>query len=187
LPLLSRIGDSIRSLSRLQRELWILGIALLLGLLIVPAIIWLGGTVVLGQYAGGPTVFSLLKNFFQQLASGSLAFWTVALGPYVLILVARLLVGALRGAPRQERAAAAPPAPTKRQAPPSGRRAPTLGAMPPASGPQQPPRRPPPPTQSNRAPPAPQPTRGAPQQQPNRASPQQSATGRRTPFIKSID
>jgi hypothetical protein len=121
LRLLSRTGDSIRSLSRLQRELLILGIGLVLGMLVVPATIWLGGTLVLGPYAGGKTLFSLLGNFFKALGGGAPAFWAVALGPYALILLARLLVAVLRGTPDNE-AAAAPPAPVRRQSPSPARR-----------------------------------------------------------------
>jgi hypothetical protein len=179
LGLLSRIGTSFGSLSRLQRELLFLGTGLVLGLLVIPAIIWLGGTLVLGPYAGGGTIFSLIANFFKALVNGAPAFWLVALGPYVLILVARLLAATLRrpGAANKE-AATQTPAPAKRQAAPppqatGAKRAPPTRTAPTLSA--EPPR----PAEPQRRPPAP-PNRSSPQ-------PQQPSGGRRTPFIKSID
>ena len=170
----SRIGEFVRSLSRIQRELAILGIAVILGFLVMPAATWLIGMVVFKTYAGGNTVFSMYGNFYKALSKGAPVFWIVALGPYALILVARLLVFAFRGRSSEEKAE--PPAQPKRRAPqmsderrappPEGRRAPPPEARRPAP-------------QPNRAPPA------APSQ-PTRKPPSKPGE-RRTPFIKSID
>jgi hypothetical protein len=78
------------------RELFMLVVALLVGALVVPLLIWSGGQLVLGPYArdaaglrtGGP--FALLADFFHGLAVGSPGYWIVLLGPYVLYLVLRI-------------------------------------------------------------------------------------------------
>ena len=87
-----------------RRELLILGIALAGGLILMPFLIWLIGNRVLGPYthgqepgAGGP--MRLLGDFFAGLAHGSIIFWCVALGPYILIWFVRLLYGLLRSTP----------------------------------------------------------------------------------------
>jgi hypothetical protein len=163
LGLFSRVGDSVRSLSRVQRELIFLSISLVLGLFVIPAAIFLVGSAVLGPYAGGGNLAALLKNFYKALGDGAPSFWLVAAGPYVLIQLLRLLVFMLWGKPPAERTEAAP---QPRRAPPAeGRRvAPTIGGAPQ-------PRRAPPQT------PAPQ--------QPRRPAP--TSNVRKTPTIKSID
>jgi len=67
-----------------RRELLTLLLCLALGLLLVPVLIWLVGTSTLGAYTnGGP--FSLWRDYLAGLLHGSLAFWLVALGPYVAV------------------------------------------------------------------------------------------------------
>ena len=65
----------------LTRELLTLGLCLVLGLLLMPVLIWLVGKAELGPYANGG-LGSLLGDYYVTLAKGSLAFWLVALGPY---------------------------------------------------------------------------------------------------------
>src|ERR1700748_3180594 len=87
----------------LRRELLVLGVALLCGLVLVPLAIWMVGNRILGPYthgvepAGGP--MRLLGDFFDGLAHGSVIFWCVGLGPYLLISVARLFWGAVTHSP----------------------------------------------------------------------------------------
>lgn len=167
MALSSRFGDFVRSLSFLQRELALLGIGALLGFVVMPALTWAIGTAVFGKYAGGGSVFSLYGNFFKALGQGTLSFWMVAFGPYVLILVFRLLLAALRG-PSSDKESDTP-APPKRRAPLTAdeKRSPVPEARKPAREP-------------NRAPPS------RPATQPNRKAPPKPGE-RRTPFIKSID
>jgi len=75
----------------LRRELILLGVALLLGLLIVPVLIDLLGPRALGPYAGGG-LGGFLEHFYRGLGSGGSGFWIVALGPYVMIWLVRVLV-----------------------------------------------------------------------------------------------
>ena len=84
--------DSIRSFyqsgGRLRRETVVAGLALLVGLLIMPLLIWVAGRLSLGSYANG-SVFALLKDFTGGLAAGELAYWIVLFGPYALLLIVR--------------------------------------------------------------------------------------------------
>jgi hypothetical protein len=71
-----------------RRELILLGVGLILGLLLVPILIDLLGPRALGPYAGGG-LGAFLGHFYRGLGSGGLGFWMVALGPYVMILLVR--------------------------------------------------------------------------------------------------
>ena len=89
---------------RVRIELLILGIALFCGFVAIPLAIWLVGNRILGPYMhgqdasnGGP--MRLLGDFFTGLGHGSLAFWCVVIGPYVIVSLARLLYLFLRSAP----------------------------------------------------------------------------------------
>jgi hypothetical protein len=82
-----------------RRELMILVILLAFGLFIVPLLIWVVGRGVLGPFAdGGP--FELLVDFFNGLRTGSLVYWAVALGPYLMVMVLRGLWHFARAADR---------------------------------------------------------------------------------------
>ncbi len=81
-----------------RRELVILAVALGFGVLVVPPLLWLAGSRGLGPYAGGG-MGALVESFFRGLAGASLAFWIVALAPYLITLVVRALVGIARGFP----------------------------------------------------------------------------------------
>jgi hypothetical protein len=83
----------IRELSRTQRELLVFGAALLVGLLVMPLLIWLVGSRVLGPYIHGENLkagpWSLFADYVVGLAHGSSVFWAVALGPAGLLLLVR--------------------------------------------------------------------------------------------------
>ncbi|HVO00433.1 MAG TPA: hypothetical protein VMT49_10360 [Steroidobacteraceae bacterium] len=71
------------------RHEWIAaGICLAIGLLLMPVLIWLVGSSRLGPYANGG-LFALWRDYVVALAHGSLAFWLVALGPYVALWLLR--------------------------------------------------------------------------------------------------
>lgn len=70
------------------RGLRLVGIALAVGFLAAPPLIWLTGRGLFGPYANGG-LFSLWADFFGLLAAGSLAAWVVALAPLALVLIAR--------------------------------------------------------------------------------------------------
>jgi hypothetical protein len=81
----------------LRRELIVLAAALVFGLLAAPPLVWVVGSRALGPYAGGG-IGSFLASFYRGLASGTFGNWMIALGPYLLALVLRALLGIGRGA-----------------------------------------------------------------------------------------
>jgi hypothetical protein len=87
-----------------RRELLFSGIALACGLILMPVLIWLVGNRVLGPYTHGQEPgagpMRLLGDFYVGLGHGSVIFWSVALGPYVLLWFVRILYALLRSAPR---------------------------------------------------------------------------------------
>jgi len=86
-----------------RRELIMYGLALLLGLVGMPFLIWYVGNRLLGPYTRGPNQhagpFALLADFFAGLFHGSAVFWAVALGPAALLLLLRLFVLLVRALP----------------------------------------------------------------------------------------
>lgn len=89
------------NIATLRRELLWLLIALPIGVLLLPPLIWLVGSHVFGPYAGGNTR-DLVDHFFRGLGQGQQAFWIIALGPYVVLLALRLTLGAVRATRRQD-------------------------------------------------------------------------------------
>jgi hypothetical protein len=90
---------------RTRREVALFGGALAVGLLAVPLLIWLMGHRILGPYTHGDDPrgmgpLALYGDYFSGLAHGWLSYWTVALGPAVLLLLARLWLTLLRRLPR---------------------------------------------------------------------------------------
>lgn len=88
-----------------RREVAFFGGALALGLLVIPLLIWLVGHQVLGPYTRGDSPhgmgpLALYGDYFSGLAHGWLGYWTVALGPAVLLLLVRLWLTLLRRLPR---------------------------------------------------------------------------------------
>lgn len=100
---LTQLRDSYEALSRTRRELIILGVALLFGLVAMPLLIWVVGSHVLGPYTHGQDAhagpFALLGDFFVGLAHGSAVFWSVALGPAALVVLLRLFARGVRALP----------------------------------------------------------------------------------------
>lgn len=90
---------------RTRREAAFFGGALALGLLLIPLLIWIVGHRVLGPYTRGDDPrgrgpLALYGDYFSGLAHGWLGYWTVALGPAVLLLAARLWLSLLRRLPK---------------------------------------------------------------------------------------
>lgn len=80
---------------RLIRELVIGGSAILVGLLVAPLLIYMMGHASLGAYAHGGAA-RLFADYFTGLGHGAPVFWAVALGPYVMFLLVRLIYSAAR-------------------------------------------------------------------------------------------
>jgi len=85
--------------------LLIFGIALACGLLAIPLLIWVVGNRILGPYThtqdptAGTGPMRLLADYFGGLAHGSIIFWCVAVGPYILVTLARALYALVRSPP----------------------------------------------------------------------------------------
>ena len=91
--------------TRPRREMALFGGALVLGLLVIPLLIWIVGHRTLGPYTRGDDPhglgpLALYGDYFAGLAHGWLGYWVVALGPVVLLLLARLWIALLRRLPR---------------------------------------------------------------------------------------
>jgi hypothetical protein len=93
---IGRAWTRYRRLEGGQRELATFALTLAFSLFVLPLLIWFAGKYFLGDYvrtpggstSGGP--FSLWVDFLGGLVSGSLGYWTVLLGPYVILLALRL-------------------------------------------------------------------------------------------------
>jgi hypothetical protein len=91
--------------TRARREMILFGCALALGLLVIPLLIWIVGHRSLGPYTHGDDPHglgpvALYGDYFAGLAHGWLGYWVVALGPAILLLLARLWFALLRRVPR---------------------------------------------------------------------------------------
>ena len=87
------------NIATVRRELLWLLIALTVGILLLPPLIWLVGSHVFGPYAAGNNR-DLVDHFFRNLGQGQPAFWIVALGPYLAILTLRLTLAGIRAVRR---------------------------------------------------------------------------------------
>jgi hypothetical protein len=92
--------------TRTRREAVLFGGALAFGLLVIPLLIWIVGHRTLGPYTQGDDPhgrgpLALYADYFTGLARGWLGYWAVALGPAVLLLLARLWLALLRRLPRE--------------------------------------------------------------------------------------
>lgn len=77
--------------TRLRRELILAGICLVLGLVVLPALIYLVGTQLLGVYGGGPHIGSFYGDFFRNLFSATPRTWFIVVAPYLALWLLRLI------------------------------------------------------------------------------------------------
>jgi hypothetical protein len=91
----AKLTSAFGSLGRPVRELALLALGLLIGLLAMPLLILIAGTASLGPYANGG-YSALLGDFLGELAQGSLASWIVLASPYLILSLLRLLRLTLR-------------------------------------------------------------------------------------------
>jgi hypothetical protein len=88
------------NLVTVRRELLWMLIALVVGVLLLPPLIWLVGSRVFGPYAGGGSR-ALVSHFFTGLGQGRAALWLVALGPYLVISALRITLAGMRAVRRE--------------------------------------------------------------------------------------
>lgn len=92
---LVRARDQYFALPRFQFEAVTLGLAVLVGLLVMPALIYLAGHLALQGYAhGGP--FALYFDFFKGLFHLQASHWLVVAGPFVFLSLFRIFRWILR-------------------------------------------------------------------------------------------
>lgn len=71
-------------------EAWLAAGLIGFGLLVLPALIYLVGTLLLGAYGGGEHLGSFYGDYFRDLVSTPQT-WALVLGPYLLVQLARLI------------------------------------------------------------------------------------------------
>jgi hypothetical protein len=92
----SKISSRLGLTSRWARELWMTGIALLVGFALMPVLIFFAGSSLLGRYEGA-SVQRIYGSVYHGLEAGSVASWIVLLGPYGLYLIFKGLRSWWRG------------------------------------------------------------------------------------------
>jgi hypothetical protein len=90
-----RARDSYYSQPRPIFEAMTLGLALLVGLLVMPSLIYLAGRLTLREYANGG-VFALYFDFFKGLFQLRPSCWIVVAGPFVFLTLVRVFRLVLR-------------------------------------------------------------------------------------------
>jgi hypothetical protein len=85
----TRARDYYFSQSRAKFEAITFGLTLLVGLFIMPALIYLAGRYALMAYANGG-VFALYSDFFKGLFELRQSCWIVAAGPYLILSMIRV-------------------------------------------------------------------------------------------------
>lgn len=87
--------DAYRAQPPLVREALVALIALVVGITLMPLGVYYTGVETLGSYSEGG-LWRFWGDFFKGLARGGLSWWTLALGPYVLLLFVRAARAAFR-------------------------------------------------------------------------------------------
>lgn len=113
--------------SRLRTEALLAVGLLVFGVAVLPALIYLTGVVLLGDYPGGTHIGSFYGDLLRDLSSGSGRAWALVAGPWLLVQLGRLIFTRFGSAAADETSSTPPnPArPSSRNSP--ERREPTLG------------------------------------------------------------
>ena len=90
-----RARDSYLALPRFKFEAITAGIALLVGLLVMPSLIWIAGRATLEPYANGG-VFALYFDYFKGLVQFRPSCWIAVLGPFAFLTLIRFWRDILR-------------------------------------------------------------------------------------------
>jgi hypothetical protein len=84
-----RARDNYFAQPRLKFEAITLGLAVLFGVVVMPALIYLAGRLALDSYANGG-LFALYGDFFIGLFEPRVSNWIVVIGPLVFLSLLRL-------------------------------------------------------------------------------------------------
>jgi hypothetical protein len=90
-----RVRDQYFALPTLKFEAVTLGLAVLFGLLIMPALIYLAGSFTLQEYGRGG-LLDLYREVFKGLFQLRASYWIVIIGPFVFLSVFRVFRWLLR-------------------------------------------------------------------------------------------
>jgi hypothetical protein len=90
-----RARDWYFALPRFKFEAMTFGLAVLVGLVVMPVLIYLAGIVALKEYIHGG-VFALYFDFFKGLFELRPSFWVVVAGPFVFLTLFRFCRWVLR-------------------------------------------------------------------------------------------
>lgn len=66
---------------------------LLTGLIALPAIVFLVGSRIFGEYSAGAAIMPFFLNFTKDLGEAKLSAWILALGPLILVYAVRAILG----------------------------------------------------------------------------------------------
>src|SRR5882724_9772152 len=75
-----------------KRELVFAAAGVVVGFVVLPILIFMVGTVLLGPYAGGQSIGPFFTAFYVNLAHGSVRTWLIALAPYLAFWLVRLSI-----------------------------------------------------------------------------------------------
>ncbi len=87
---------------RLRRELIWLAVMLVFGFLVLPALVYTVGDRLLGEYRPGAGMGAFYSDLYGALGRGEPWAWLLLLGPYLGILVLRILWIPMRRRPEAE-------------------------------------------------------------------------------------
>jgi hypothetical protein len=76
---------------RLRRELWLFAIFAAFGWLLLPALVYLTGQVLLGEYRPDGGMGRFYADVYGALAGPGPWAWLLLLGPWLLVMAVRLL------------------------------------------------------------------------------------------------
>jgi len=75
----------------LRREALLLAVLAGFGLLVLPALVYLVGQQLLGEYSPGATMGTFYADFYGHLGAFSIWAWLLSLGPWLAVQLLRLL------------------------------------------------------------------------------------------------
>lgn len=91
-------------------EVWLAAGLIGFGLLVLPALIYVTGTLLLGTYGGGDHLGSFYGDYFRDLGTSPQA-WALVLGPYAIVQLTRLIFTDFGKPTAEERDDSGPSAP----------------------------------------------------------------------------
>jgi hypothetical protein len=111
-----------------KREAALAVLGFTLGFVVLPLLIFIVGTVILGPYAGGKSAGAFFTDFYTHLTEGTPRTWLIALAPYMAIWLVRLCFRPYFRRKEDTAPTGSPPESPAQVKPASGRREPFISA-----------------------------------------------------------